>query len=319
MAAPLEVCAAVLRDAAGRVLIAQRGPGRSHAGEWEFPGGKLEPGEAVAAATVRELHEELGIEVLASRPLLTLSHRYPEREVRLHAVAVEAWRGLPASREGQALAWVEPAALPGWPILAADRPLLNLLRLPPLLAITPADADGAMLRAGLDATLAAGAGLLQLRAPALDASAYRAVAVEAIARCRAAGATLLLNADPALALELGADGAHLNRARLAVCRERPLPRGQWLSASVHDLPELEQALRIDVDLLLIGPVLPTASHPTAAPLGWAAAGALMRRAGRPCYALGGLGAGDLARARAAGAHGVAGISGLWRSALVDVG
>ena len=315
MPAPLEVCAAVLRDPAGRVLIAQRAPGRSHAGEWEFPGGKLEPGEAVAAATVRELREELGIEVLGSRPLLTLSHRYPEREVRLHAVAIEAWQGEPASREGQALAWVEPAALPDWPILAADRPLLNLLRLPPALAITPADAGVETLRAGLEASLAGGTTLLQLRAPALDAVAYRALAVHAIERCRFAGATLLLNADPALARELGADGLHLNRSRLAACRERPLPRAAWLSASVHDLPELEQALAIDVDVLLVGPVLATASHPDATPLGWDATGALVRRAGRPCYALGGLGRGDLARARAIGAHGVAGISGFWTPAL----
>jgi 8-oxo-dGTP diphosphatase len=310
----LNVAAAVLRDAAGRVLIAQRGSGRSHAGEWEFPGGKLEPDETVAAAIVRELDEELGIEVLASHPLLTLAHRYPEREVVLHAVAIDAWRGTPTSREGQALSWVEPARLPEWPILAADRPILNLLRLPPLMAISPPDTDAATLRAGLDATLAAGIRLLQLRAPAQAPPEYRALARAAIERCRAAGASLLLNADPALALELGADGVHLNRARLAACAARPVPRSVWLSASVHDAAELERAIAVDADLLLVGPVCATASHPTAAPLGWDAAGALLRRAGRPCYALGGLGAGDLPRAVAQGAHGVAGISGVWRRA-----
>src|SRR5688572_13099941 len=162
MPAPLEVCAALLRDGAGRVLIAERGPSRAHAGEWEFPGGKLEPGETVAAATRRELREELGIEVLASRPLQVLVHRYPEREVRLHAVAIDAWRGTPVAREGQALAWVAPASLPTWPILAADRPIVNALRLPPLLAISPDLEDPAALLAGLEATLAAGIRLLQL-------------------------------------------------------------------------------------------------------------------------------------------------------------
>jgi 8-oxo-dGTP diphosphatase len=310
----LNVAAAVLRDAAGRVLIAQRDAGRSHPGEWEFPGGKLEAGESVDAAVVRELAEELGIRVLASRPLLTLSHRYPEREVRLHAVAIDAWRGRPEPREHQALAWVEPAKLPEWPILAADRPILNLLRLPQRLAISPADAAPADLLIGLDATLAAGATLLQLRAPALDAAAYRALAAQAIARCRASNATLLLNAEPALALELGADGVHLNRMRLAACAARPVPRAAWLSASVHDAAELERALALDVDLLLVGPVAPTASHPEAQPLGWARTAELVRGAGRPCFALGGLGAGDLPRATAAGAHGVAGISGFWRRA-----
>lgn len=314
MPAPLEVGAAVLRDAAGRVLIAQRGPGRSHAGEWEFPGGKLEPGESVAVAIARELAEELGIEVLASHPLLTLVHRYPEREVRLHAIAIDAWRGTPVSREGQALAWVEPARLPELPILAADRPILNLLRSPSLLAISPADLEPMALLAGLEATLAAGTRLLHLRAPALDTTAYRALAVQSIARCRQAGATLLLNAAPDVAIELGADGLHLNRQRLAACAARPVSRATWLSASVHDAAELERALALDVDLLLIGPVQATTSHPDAIPLGWQAAGALAQRAGRPCYALGGLSAGDLPRAAAAGFQGVAGISGFWRGA-----
>lgn len=314
MPAALEVGAAVLRDAAGRVLIAERGAGRSHAGEWEFPGGKLEPGEPAVAAIVRELAEELGIEVLASRSLLTLRHRYPAGEVMLHVRAVDAWRGQPAPREGQALAWVEPARLPDWPILAADRPILNLLRLPQQMAITPDESSLPQLLADLDATLAAGSQLLQLRAPMLGQHEYRALAVQAIARCRRVGATLLLNAEPALALEFGADGVHLNRQRLATCDSRPVPRSMWLSASVHDAGELERALELDVDLLLIGPVCATASHAAAVPLGWGAAAALLRDAGRPCYALGGLGIGDLARAVAHGAHGVAGISGFWRRA-----
>ena len=304
----------MLRDAAGRVLIAERSAGRSHAGEWEFPGGKLEPGESVDVAVARELAEELGIEVLASHPLLTLTHRYPERDVILHAVAVDAWRGTLRSREGQALAWVEPSRLPDWPILAADRPILNLLRLPQQLAISPDCSGPSELMAGLDATLGAGMRLLQLRAPTLGPAEYRALATHAIARCRDAGATLLLNAEPALALELGADGAHLNSRRLAACSVRPVPRSAWLSASVHDAGELARAVALDADLLLIGPVCATASHADAVPLGWAAAATLIRGAGRSCYALGGLGAGDLARAVAHGAHGVAGISGFWRRA-----
>jgi 8-oxo-dGTP diphosphatase len=119
----IEVVAAILGDAQGRVLLAQRPPGKALAGYWEFPGGKLEPGEGARAALLRELAEELGVRVRACSDWMSLEHEYPERHVRLAVWRVEAWEGTPSGREGQALQWLAPAALAGAGLLPADLPI----------------------------------------------------------------------------------------------------------------------------------------------------------------------------------------------------
>jgi 8-oxo-dGTP diphosphatase len=126
-AAIVQVAAAVLRDAAGRVLIAQRPAGKHMAGYWEFPGGKLLPQESPEQALARELAEELGIEVGGCHELLRLRHAYPERIVELHVFIVERFRGEPRSLEGQALRWVRPQGLAHEPLLPADRPIVEAL------------------------------------------------------------------------------------------------------------------------------------------------------------------------------------------------
>jgi 8-oxo-dGTP diphosphatase len=114
------------------VLIAERPPGKPLAGRWEFPGGKVRPGESEAAALARELDEELGIEVIASRPFMRLSHTYADREVELSMWIVERFAGIPASLDGQQLRWVAPADLTQEDILEADRPFIKALQqLPP--------------------------------------------------------------------------------------------------------------------------------------------------------------------------------------------
>jgi 8-oxo-dGTP diphosphatase len=126
------VVAAALYDARGRVLIAQRPPGKHQAGRWEFPGGKVAPGESETQALVRELHEELGIEVTASRPFMRLEHSYPDRRVELSMWIVERFSGTPRGLDGQKLRWVAPADLVHEDLLEADRPFVEALRdLPP--------------------------------------------------------------------------------------------------------------------------------------------------------------------------------------------
>jgi 8-oxo-dGTP diphosphatase len=313
MAVPrIEVVAAVLADAVGRVLLDQRPAGKPHAGWWEFPGGKLEPGETPSAGLRRELAEELGIEVLAAAPFLRLSHCYPEREVVLHCWRVSAWRGEPQAHDGQGLGWFAPDALPGLQLLPADDPIVDWLRGPDRIAITPApETDRAEFLADLARCCAAGARFVQLRAPGLDPDAYAALARAARTVTRAAGAALILNCDPALAAALDCDGLHLSAARLRAAQGRPVAAGRWLSASVHDAAELARARALDVDLVLIGPVRPTATHPGATPLGWDGFAALAAEAGRPCYALGGLALGDAARARQHGARGIATVRASW--------
>jgi 8-oxo-dGTP diphosphatase len=122
------VVAAALYDGEGRVLIAQRPAGSHLAGRWEFPGGKVSPGESEGAALARELREELGIEVIASHPCMRLTHSYPDRSVELSLWIVERFAGTPRGLDGQELRWVAPADLERQELLEADRPFVEALR-----------------------------------------------------------------------------------------------------------------------------------------------------------------------------------------------
>ena len=125
--ASINVVAGALFDSAGRVLIAQRPAGKALAGRWEFPGGKLNDGEAPYAGLVRELREELGVEVGAAEQLMRYAHEYADRTVWLDMWIVGAWSGEPLGLDGQALRWVEPARLAAEDILEADQPIVAVL------------------------------------------------------------------------------------------------------------------------------------------------------------------------------------------------
>jgi 8-oxo-dGTP diphosphatase len=124
------VAAVVLVDADGRVLLAQRPEGKAMAGLWEFPGGKVDPGETPETALVRELAEELGIDVTASclAPFTFASHSYPDFHLLMPLYVCRKWLGIPAAREGQRLKWVRPARLADYPMPPADKPLIAMLR-----------------------------------------------------------------------------------------------------------------------------------------------------------------------------------------------
>ena len=119
-----------LIDGEGRVLLAQRPEGKSMAGLWEFPGGKVEQGETPEAALIRELHEELGIETWQSclAPLCFASHSYEKFHLLMPLFVCCKWDGIPQSREGQALKWVRAKDLRDYPMPPADIPLIPILR-----------------------------------------------------------------------------------------------------------------------------------------------------------------------------------------------
>ncbi|MGB5863347.1 MAG: (deoxy)nucleoside triphosphate pyrophosphohydrolase [Sulfitobacter sp.] len=124
------VSAVALVDVDGRVLLAQRPEGKSMAGLWEFPGGKIEAGETPEAALIRELNEELGIDTWASclAPLTFASHSYDEFHLMMPLFACRKWEGTAQAREGQILKWVKPAEMRDYPMPAADIPLIAVLR-----------------------------------------------------------------------------------------------------------------------------------------------------------------------------------------------
>ncbi|MGH6619768.1 MAG: 8-oxo-dGTP diphosphatase MutT [Alphaproteobacteria bacterium] len=124
------VVAGALVDADGRVLIARRPEGKRMAGLWEFPGGKVAPGETPEEALVRELQEELGVDTRESclAPIAFASHRYDDFHLLMPLYVCRVWKGAPSPREGQELAWVRPPRLSDYPMPPADAPLIALLR-----------------------------------------------------------------------------------------------------------------------------------------------------------------------------------------------
>jgi 8-oxo-dGTP diphosphatase len=305
----VEVAAAVLLTADGsEFLLAQRPPGKVYAGYWEFPGGKVEPGETVRAALVRELHEELGITVTACAPWLTRVFTYPHATVRLNFWRVTGWDGEIGSvtpLEHSAVDWLacgEPAKVA--PILPANAPILKALALPTRMAITMAEIEGTERQLErLEEALANGLRLVQVRERSWPA-ANRLWFAEAVTRvAHDHGALVLINNDADIARTVGADGLHLPAAALATCTQRP--DFAWVGASCHSAAEIVRAGELGLDYALLGPVLPTPTHPEAAGLGWSRFADLIAGTAIPVFALGGMKNDLLADAQGIGAHGIA--------------
>lgn len=306
----VHVVAGVLRDVRGRILLARRTAGRDLAGAWEFPGGKVEPGETPLQALDRELHEELGIRVLAAEPFIAVPQAYPAKRIVLDVYTVTAFEGTPRGRERQALAWAPPEKLSSYPMPPADRPVVAALNDSSRYLITDEPVDRAVFMARLDRALVAGVRRVQLRDRGLPIAALADLAKDAAILCRTRGAQLLVNGEPGLAADLGI-GVHLRSAQLMALSARPLPPDLPVAASCHDAGELAHAERLGVDFAVLGPVRATESHPGAAPLGWDRFSQLREGVSLPIYALGGMKPADVATARRHGGQGVAGIRGLW--------
>jgi 8-oxo-dGTP diphosphatase len=305
-----EVAVAVLTQPDGRVLLAQRPPGKVYAGYWEFPGGKVEAGEALEAALARELHEELGIVVTRACRWITRVFEYPHATVRLNFFRVFDWQGEPHPHEGQVFSWQLPDAVEVTPLLPANFPILKALSLPPLLGISHAESLGTdTFLARLDVALANGLRLIQLRDKTLADDARLALARETVRRAHGHGARVLVNGSLALARAAGADGVHLDSS--AAARLAARPDCDWVGVSCHDGAELAHAAAIGADFALLSPVLPTLTHPGAATLGWDRFAELAAASPIPVYGLGGLERDDVALALSHGAHGVGLLRGAW--------
>lgn len=304
------VAVAVLRRADGAVLLAERPPGRPSAGFWEFPGGKVEAGEEVARALDRELREELGVTARDALPWVCFEHGPPGRRVRLHFYRVDAWDGEPHGCEGQRLAWVRPEAPDVSPLLPFNDRMLRALALPSVYGITDAARHGEeAFLARLEGALERGLRMILVREPAFDRDRRLRFLREVVARARGYGARVLVSGDEALAVEGGADGVQLKAAQLMSAGAAPRI-GLW-GASCHDERELARAAALGADFAVLSPVLPTASHPGAAGMGWDVFAARIRGWPMPVYALGGMRADMAETAARRGAHGIALLSGIW--------
>jgi 8-oxo-dGTP diphosphatase len=302
----VDVAVGVLRSPDGSVLLAQRRPGKDAAGFWELPGGQVEAGESPAQAAARELLEEVGVHALDLAPWRVYEHDFPAKRLRLHWFHVRRWSGEPKGREGQRLAWVDPARPTVGPLLASNELAFATLALPELVAVARVNhAPGAPdeLLARIPSLVADGLRLLIVRALEL-APAQRVQVTRRLRQLRRGTELRILLSGTALeARQAGACGLHSSAAALAGLVERP-PTSLW-AVSAHNARDLERASALGADVALVSPVLPTASHPTDQTLGWDGLKALAAASPLPVYAQGGLEPGDIGAARSAGALGVA--------------
>jgi 8-oxo-dGTP diphosphatase len=319
-----EVAVAIFLKPDGSFLLSSRPEGKPYPGYWEFPGGKIEPGESVRDALVRELIEELNVTITHTTPWFTFMMHYTHATVRLHCWRVTAWHGDMRGMEGQNFAWqhaedLSKSALSVAPTLPGCVPIFKALMLPGVYAITNASEMGAEaylkhLRASwgknasntlpmLGFEYSNKAKMIQVREKRMPREALKNFARDVIKIARDHDASVLINSDIALAQELGADGVHLTAAQLATLDARPSL--SLVGASVHSRTELERAAELKCDFAILGAVNTTLTHPGQAPIGWAKFAEVVDASPIPCYAVGGLRINDLSVAVEHGAHGIA--------------
>ncbi len=307
----VHVAVGVVVDGNGRVLIALRPEQAHQGGLWEFPGGKCEPDEPVERALARELLEEVGITVLQQRPFCLIRHDYGDKEVLLDVRRVDAFAGVAVGKEGQPIRWAEPLALEPAQFPAANRSIIRRLQLPRSIAITGVAESEDDFFDRFERLLDASPGMVQLRAPELDSTAFMTRAVRCLQLCRRRDVRLVLNAESALSHQLRADGLHVNSRILMSLTRRPVADDLLFGASCHKLEELQYAESLGADFAFLSPVRETTSHPGQSALGWSAFQNLVKSVGVPVFGLGGLTADDIELAQSCGAVGIAAISAWW--------
>ena len=306
----VHVAAAVILRPDGQVLLAQRPLGKVYAGYWEFPGGKLEPGESPRHALDRELREELGLTVRRAAPWLTQRFVYPHAHVELHFFRVFEWDGVPVGHDGQAFAWQTPGAFTVAPLLPANTLVLRALRLPDVYAITmAADVGEGVFVDRAQRAFERGLRLVQLREKEWPLERQHALADRLLALAERCDARIMLNGDAQRARAWGCAGVHWTSAALAQASARPTD--MLCAASCHTREDIIKASALQLDFVVLGPIAPTPTHPGAAVLGWQGFASTAAGASLPVFALGGLTREDLAIAVDHGAHGVALRRGAW--------
>lgn len=309
----MHVVIAVIKDpVTDKFLIAKRHDNKPQGGKWEFAGGKVEHNEPPQQALIREVDEELGLQVEGMEPLIKISYQYTGRSILLDVYTVTQYSGTATGREGQEICWVTEDELSHFSFPEANKKIIQAIKLPLRCLITPEPSHSNDFLSQLELVLNKGIKLVQFRAKKLESHQYIHLAKQVINLCHHFNAQVLLN-NPPHWIET-ADGLHLTSQQLQKISTRPeYLNNKLLSAACHNEKEVFQAKNLDTDLIFLSPVKTTQSHPEATPMGWEQFSLLVEKSHCPIYALGGLDESDIVVAKQSGAQGIAGISAWWKS------
>jgi 8-oxo-dGTP diphosphatase len=299
----IDVAVNIVHAPDGRVLLAQRTKRQIAAGFWELPGGKVDPGETPAQAAARELEEEIGIAPHRLRRWISYEHAYATKRVRLHFFRVEGYSGTPRGREGQRLAWIDPASPGVAPVLPSNDRVLAAMALPRII-YRPRSAHhggaGGLLR-HLSDILPAGPITLVLDEPEMAPEQYVALARRVGVLAGQYGTPVLLAGPAALAQRAGLPGVLSSAQEMRRLSARPRA-GIW-AVDCHDEAEVARAEGLGADALLLSPTA-LATQTSAPAMAWAYFQRLARTSSVPVFAGGGVTPNQLDHAIAAGAAGI---------------
>jgi 8-oxo-dGTP diphosphatase len=313
----VHVAVAAIVNKNGEVCISLRHKNAHQGGLWEFPGGKVELQETVEQALVREIREELNLNIKRSRPLIQITHNYADKTVCLHVYKVLSYQGQTAGLEGQQVKWVPVSQLDSYNFPVANRPVIKSLQLPEKYLITGKFLDNHDFIEKLKNALNNDITLVQLRLKndsLKDLSQVQVLVEQASNLCKQRNVKLMLNLseDCLNAIDLSViefDGFHADSKTLKMLSQRP--QAKLFSASCHNLDELLKAEKLKSDFIVLSPVQKTASHPEMPALGWQQFSTLIENISIPVYALGGVSENDMKTAWLYGAQGIAAISAFW--------
>ena len=309
----IPVVIGIVRNTDGEVLITRRPRDVHLGGLLEFPGGKVEENESPPAALRRELKEELGIHVQRCTPLIQVPYSYPDRSVYLDVYDVVEYTGKVTGDKGAWNDWREIATLDPAQFPSANYGIIHALKLPKLIAVTiDAGLAPARFLQRFETVVADKAiSVIQLRCHSLGHTQYMQLAEKCLALCTRHHTRLVLNRDASCVSELRAAGLHLTGKRLLSTDKRPLNDSYLVGASCHNRGELQQALKLSLDYVFIGPVMEKHLSQNDDVLGWEGFHALARECSIPAYAIGGLVVGDVAVSSKFGGQGIAAIRDFW--------
>ena len=313
----VHVAVAVIMNQHNQICISLRNKDAHQGNLWEFPGGKIKQSETVEQALKREIKEELNLSIEASRPLIKINHSYSDVSVCLHVQKIQSYSGQAKSMEGQLIKWVDVSQLSNFDFPVANIGIIKAIQLPEYYLITGEFVDQKDFILKLGCALKKNIRLVQLRLKNENLAQVedpQKLIDEVSIMCKQVNASLLLNLSEQWKKmiefkNIPFSGFHLDSKSLM--QGSKYPEDKIFSASCHNKKELEKALQLKADFVVLSPVQKTASHPDMIPIGWDEFSQLIENIDIPVYALGGVSADDLEIAQNNGAQGIAAISALW--------